>query len=913
MTISSATSDGSSSFDLFILTSSPSNSQEEKNSKEKYSSYSSSETDDEDWNNDLLTDDDNEQFDNDYPDDNNNDHHYDHHEGNGSRKRNLLKDTPEDNNVHKKIKRGEDETEIGWQSVSGSKDKFYVYSAFLDVRDNSNKATPHKKEKQKLKDDKRSSSYFSMDNNSDNNRNVILVQNVKSKATLSSGPYAPLIRIISITRTKILSHPEDNVYCRFFYPSDHHNHRTRHDSHGDDSYYKSSKSNQKSFTPKDNNLTSDHIHPHHGPHTSNHDFGEKKDIKENVMEDDGDQQKQEEKEFQKEEKEFKDVRATIKVIRENWNLRYSAAFVLCPLPPLFFSSPSTSSDNMTTKGGKKSSEVIMDGEYIRERLDDLRIPDYVSVLIKTPSPSSSISSSNSGYMRLKKMEYAPNTVRDNKTTSQLRSTSSPFLKFNITNRLKVINRFSLNYELRKRGSRLSSDQPDHHHQQQHHNYVRSVDERSSYGNNHHQHDSGENNHQQQHHHHNPSSANNILSTISSGVHDHPASIMTRITTTTNTTFDDHQMIRGGGKEKEDRTFIPEEKEEFSTRKGRKILMSIIRDEAVKDDEGENGEDHKNKGNSNQKRGGHERRKRKIAVCVKPMHYDYDKLINFIQFIEFNQILGVDKFILYNHTIGPRVNCLLNQIYKREKIVEVHKWNLPFVSQKEIRTEGLFASLNDCLYRTMFKYDFVLMIDFDEFIVPHAHNSLQKMIESILKTKANLDHRAGGFSFQNSFFYLQWSDDIMMSQYNLQLYQKNERVPDFLKDDGDDRSLIILKKTRRKSRYHPHKQRSKVIVNPRDIIEMGNHFVWEFKLGKSMVNVSPKLGFLHHYRICEFGGDDCIKDTSSTLDRRTHHWSHSLIPQIRSRLIQFEQLCSSSSSHNLNLTTSTSSVNTLTDT
>lgn len=45
----------------------------------------------------------------------------------------------------------------------------------------------------------------------------------------------------------------------------------------------------------------------------------------------------------------------------------------------------------------------------------------------------------------------------------------------------------------------------------------------------------------------------------------------------------------------------------------------------------------------------------------------------------------------------------DNIINRAKItVDLLPWNLRMRSQKEIRTEGLFASLNDCLYRSMYR-------------------------------------------------------------------------------------------------------------------------------------------------------------------------------------------------------------------
>lgn len=99
----------------------------------------------------------------------------------------------------------------------------------------------------------------------------------------------------------------------------------------------------------------------------------------------------------------------------------------------------------------------------------------------------------------------------------------------------------------------------------------------------------------------------------------------------------------------------------------------------------------------------------------------------MEFIELNRILGVEHFTFYNHTIGEQVNCILKD-YVNKNIVTLLPWQLNMVSQKEIRTEGLFAALNDCLYRSMYKYSHVLLIDLDEFIIPHHNDTLQQLVE-----------------------------------------------------------------------------------------------------------------------------------------------------------------------------------------
>ncbi|CAL1277505.1 unnamed protein product [Larinioides sclopetarius] len=255
----------------------------------------------------------------------------------------------------------------------------------------------------------------------------------------------------------------------------------------------------------------------------------------------------------------------------------------------------------------------------------------------------------------------------------------------------------------------------------------------------------------------------------------------------------------------------------------------------------------------------------IAVCIKPLHYEYNKVKNLIEFIELNRIMGVSHFVLYNHTVGTEVGCIL-QKYMSEGIVTVLPWQLDIVSQKEIRTEGLFAALNDCLYRTMYRFQYVLMIDLDEYIIPHKNLSLAILLAHLIKKNPD---RTGAFSFQNAFFYLQWPNDTS----SLSLPYK----------------LLTLQKTIRKSKFHAHKQRSKCIVLPERVVEMGNHFVWEFLAGKTMMNIPPDMGFLHHYRVCEFGGNDCI-NTTHVIDRRTYVWRDSLIEAVALRLRLLQPVC-----------------------
>lgn len=89
----------------------------------------------------------------------------------------------------------------------------------------------------------------------------------------------------------------------------------------------------------------------------------------------------------------------------------------------------------------------------------------------------------------------------------------------------------------------------------------------------------------------------------------------------------------------------------------------------------------------------------MAVCVKPFHYNFNRVLWLIEFIEMYRLQGFTHFFFYNHTIGPDVTSAI-LYYKRRGLVSLLNWNLPLISQKEIRTEAMFTAMTDCTLRSV---------------------------------------------------------------------------------------------------------------------------------------------------------------------------------------------------------------------
>jgi hypothetical protein len=217
----------------------------------------------------------------------------------------------------------------------------------------------------------------------------------------------------------------------------------------------------------------------------------------------------------------------------------------------------------------------------------------------------------------------------------------------------------------------------------------------------------------------------------------------------------------------------------------------------------------------------------------------------------NRLLGITHFYLYQHYITPNVTCVMRE-YAEQGLVTVIDWTYgPYISVDEIRMENMFAALNDCLYRGMYKHKYLALFDLDEYLIPKKHNDLIDLMKDYEKKEANL----ATLSFLNVFFYLQWPDD----------------------PDAKKSQLITVAKTRRLTVLSLPGVRCKYICKPEEVVEAGNHFLWEARTSQmKQVTLNPDTGLSHHYRIqCELEGVTNCANANSTVDKSTWKWKSPL--------------------------------------
>ncbi|XP_049869355.1 uncharacterized protein LOC126369106 [Pectinophora gossypiella] len=215
----------------------------------------------------------------------------------------------------------------------------------------------------------------------------------------------------------------------------------------------------------------------------------------------------------------------------------------------------------------------------------------------------------------------------------------------------------------------------------------------------------------------------------------------------------------------------------------------------------------------------------LHVCVKPF-YRYSRTEWTLEWLEMNRLLGVSHFYLYNDSISDRFGCLL-KYYEDKGVVTLRQWQLPLKSDVDIKGNGMVAAYNDCLYRSMSKADWLLIIDADEIVLPRYEKTVPQLVRSL--TDEFVTKKAVAFNFTNAYFYVFWEDDPEAPS-PLMTSRKTQRLKTNEVDEKNDNT------------------RNKYVFQPLEVVELGRNNIWEKLHNSIAVEVSVKRAVVHHYRI-----------------------------------------------------------------
>ena len=110
-------------------------------------------------------------------------------------------------------------------------------------------------------------------------------------------------------------------------------------------------------------------------------------------------------------------------------------------------------------------------------------------------------------------------------------------------------------------------------------------------------------------------------------------------------------------------------------------------------------------------------KKNIGVCVPPLYGD--NVLKLVEFIEMSLILGADHIVLYRYNVSADVNRLL-EYYAKRGVVSIEEWPLPWqLYSLTIWNYGQIVAVQDCLYKYMNTFNYLMFQDIDESSRPEA--------------------------------------------------------------------------------------------------------------------------------------------------------------------------------------------------
>ena len=258
----------------------------------------------------------------------------------------------------------------------------------------------------------------------------------------------------------------------------------------------------------------------------------------------------------------------------------------------------------------------------------------------------------------------------------------------------------------------------------------------------------------------------------------------------------------------------------------------------------------------------------FTICLSQIFNYHNNALQFVQFMEINKILGVQRVVIYNISCGPDVDKVMRH-YVKEGTLEVIDWNIhdfmkpsegwqPEVHPGDIMYQGQIVSLNDCLNRYMYHSKYILFQDFDEIVVPYKHNTLNALMaykESMWK------HDTIGLSrFERCLFQQRLK---VKGIFQKLFFEKWQRVP----------GINILEHMSGRWEKNP-----KYMVDPRQIISVKVHDIvksrWETIVTS---NFETDVAHIHHIKHTFENTEMAAKET--TIDTRLWDFNSKLIPNV----------------------------------
>ncbi|XP_071439396.1 uncharacterized protein [Hetaerina americana] len=269
------------------------------------------------------------------------------------------------------------------------------------------------------------------------------------------------------------------------------------------------------------------------------------------------------------------------------------------------------------------------------------------------------------------------------------------------------------------------------------------------------------------------------------------------------------------------------------------------------------------------------KKKGFAVCVKGLDFLHEDLsVRLVEWIELLGILGAEKVFLYELQVHPNISKVLRHYEERGK-VEVTPLTLPggqpnvpgfqhmyLVKKVNHKRQNELIPYNDCLYKNLYTYEYIALLDVDEVIMPVKTMSWRELMDEVLpKALAIRNETRASYNVRNVYFL----DDLIHAH-------------GWFKDTP--KYMHMLQHVYRSKNFTNPGQYVKCFHNPERALTLHNHFPLAcLGSGCTSYPINTTDAQLQHYRA------DCVRTLKkSCVEYRKNSVMDTTIWKFKEKLI-----------------------------
>lgn len=158
-------------------------------------------------------------------------------------------------------------------------------------------------------------------------------------------------------------------------------------------------------------------------------------------------------------------------------------------------------------------------------------------------------------------------------------------------------------------------------------------------------------------------------------------------------------------------------------------------------------------------------KKKFAVCVKGLDFLHEDLsVRLVEWLELLNLLGADKVFFYQLQVHPNITKVLNH-YVDQGRVSVTPLTLPggqpniptfqhlYLKKKlNHKRQNELIPYNDCLYKNLYNYEYIALLDIDEVIMPLKEDNWSALMDRVVPlSRAGSATPRASYNVRNVYF------------------------------------------------------------------------------------------------------------------------------------------------------------------